>query len=408
MRIFFVCRRVPFPPDRGDKIATFNQIRHLSTRHEVHVFCLGDGDRDLDNIAGLSDYAKSITAIPVGGLMMKLRMLKALIEGQPLSVAALDEAELHAAIRQKFSELRPDLIIVYSSNVAQFARQFPDTPRIMQFGDLDSLKWHEYAEHSRPPLKWIYGIEERRLLTYERLIARSFSQASVHTETERGDFQQLIPGTPVAVVGNGVDLDYFRSAGLAKRPASIVFTGVMDYRPNVDAIVWFCREVLPLVRAEIAEANLTICGRRPVRPVRHLEKLGGVTVTGWVPDTRPYLDQAEVFVAPLRIARGVQNKLLEALAMGLPCVASVAARSGTQISAPECILATDDPRQFAEYVIQLLRNAEWRAELGRKARAIAETEYGWEAQMAPFDRVIAAAVSRPPRPLAQACLESAP
>ena len=145
-----------------------------------------------------------------------------------------------------------------------------------------------------------------------------------------------------------------------------------------------------------------------MRAVRHLAKLGGVTLTGWVPDTRPYLDRAEVFVAPLRIARGVQNKLLEALAMGLPCVASVAARSGIQIPAPECILATDDPRQFAEYVIQLLRDAQWRAELGRKARAIAETEYRWEAQMARLDRVIATAVSRPPRRLAPACLESAP
>jgi sugar transferase (PEP-CTERM/EpsH1 system associated) len=408
MRIFFVCRRVPFPPDRGDKIATFNQIRHLSAQHEVHVFCLGDGDRDLDNIAGLSDYAKSVTAVPVGGLTMKLRMLKGLIGDQPLSVAALDEAKLHAAIRQKFSELRPDLIIVYSSNVAQFAEQFPGTPRIMQFGDLDSMKWREYAEHSRPPLKWIYAIEERRLLAYERLIARSFSQASVHTETERRDFQQLIPGVPVAVVGNGVDLDFFRSAGRAKQPASLVFTGVMDYRPNIDAVVWFCREVLPLVQAELAGANFTICGRRPVRTVRHLAKLGGVTVTGWVSDTRPYLDRAEIFVAPLRIARGVQNKLLEALAMGLPCVASLAARSGTQISDPECILATDDPRQFAEYVIKLLRDAEWRAELGRRARAIAETEYRWEAQMARLDRVIAAAVSQPPRPLAPVCLQSAP
>ena len=408
MRVFFVCRRVPFPPDRGDKIATFNQIRHLSTRHEVHVFCLGDGDRDLDNIAGLSNYAKSVTAVPVSGLMMKLRIFKALIGDQPLSVAALDEAKLHAAIRQQFSELQPDLIIVYSSNVAQFAEQFPYTPRIMPFGDLDSLKWREYAEHSRPPLKWIYAIEERRLLAYERLIAHSFSQASVHTETEKRDFEKLIPGVPVAVVGNGVDLDYFRSAGSAKQPASIVFTGVMDYRPNVDAVVWFCREVLPLVRAEIADANFTICGRRPVRAVRHLAKLGGVTLTGWVPDTRPYLDRAEVFVAPLRIARGVQNKLLEALAMGLPCVASLAARGGTQISAQECILATDDPRQFAEYVIQLLRDAQWRAELGRKARAIAETEYRWEAQMARLDRVIAAAVTQPPRPLALACSESAP
>ena len=407
MRIFFVCRRVPFPPDRGDKIATFNEIRHLSAQHEVHVFCLGDGAGDLDNIAGLSEYAKSVTAVPVSGLTIKVRALSALIMGQPLSVAALDEAKLHGAIQRKFAEQDPDLVIVYSCNVAQFAAHFPHMPRIMQFGDLDSLKWHQYAERSRIPLKWIYAIEGRRLLAYERLIAHSFSQALVHTEIERRDFQRLVPGVPVALVGNGVDLDYFRSTAFAKRPSSIVFTGVMDYRPNVDAVVWFCNEVLPIVRAEIADANFTICGSRPVRAVRRLARRSGVTVTGWVPDTRPYLDRSEVFVAPLRIARGIQNKLLEALAMGLPCVASAAAWRGTQIPRGEGIFATDDPRQFAEYVVQLLRDGEWRAEMGRKARAVVEADYRWEAQMACLDRVIAEAVSQPQCPLAPARLESA-
>ena len=251
MRIFFVCRRVPFPPDRGDKIATFNVVRHLADNHEVHVFCLGDGAADLDNVAGLRTHAKSIAAVPIEASTIKLRALKALLVGEPLSVAAFNEARLHAAIRQKFDELPPDLIIVYSCNVAQFAEHFPDVPRVIQFGDLDSLKWQQYAAQSRRPLKWIYTIEQRRLLAYERHIARSFSAALVHTEAERQDFERLVPGVPVAIVGNGVDLDYFRSAGVPKRPASMVFTGVMDYRPNIDAVVWFCREILPIVRSEV-------------------------------------------------------------------------------------------------------------------------------------------------------------
>src|SRR5713226_3158014 len=259
MRIFFVCRRVPFPPDRGDKIATFNEIRHLSARHEVHVFCLGDGSEDLDNIPDLRKYVTSVTAAPVNALTIKLRALKALLTGEPLSVAAVALKKKHAAIRRKFDELRPDLIIVYSCNVAQFADHFPHVPRIMQFGDLDSLKWRQYAERSRVPLKWIYAIEERRFLAYERHIARTFSHALVHTDVEKRDFERLIPGTPVALVGNGVDLDYFCSTGETKQPASIVFTGAMDYRPNVDAVVWFCNEILPLVQAEIPAANFTIC-----------------------------------------------------------------------------------------------------------------------------------------------------
>ncbi len=140
MRIFFVCQRVPFPPDRGDKIATFNEIRHLSKQHEVHVFCLGDGAADLENIPGLRTYTKSVTAVPVSGLESKLRSLKALMDGQPLSVAAFSEAALHQAIIEKYDELRPDLIIVYSCNVAQYAEHFAGVPRIMQFHDLDFTK----------------------------------------------------------------------------------------------------------------------------------------------------------------------------------------------------------------------------------------------------------------------------
>jgi sugar transferase (PEP-CTERM/EpsH1 system associated) len=406
MRIFFICRRVPFPPDRGDKIATFNQVRHLSARHEVHVLCLADGAADLRNISGLREYATSVSAVPVSQLTIRLRALAALLDGQPLSVAALNSAELHAAILRKFAELPPDLIIVYSCNVAQFAEHFPGVPRIMQFGDLDSLKWRQYAERSRIPLKWIYALEEKRLLAYERYIAHSFSHALVHTEAEKRDFRRLISGVPVAVVGNGVDLDYFRSAGVAKQPASIVFTGVMDYRPNVDAVIWFCHEILPTIRAVIPDANFTICGSRPVRAVRQLAKLTGVTVTGSVPDTRPYLDRAEVFVAPLRIARGVQNKLLEALAMGLPCVASTAAWNGTAIPNEAGIVATDDAKQFAANVIDLLLNPIWRAEMGRRARAVMEADYRWETQMARLDQVIAAAISRPLPVSAPACSES--
>ena len=244
-------------------------------------------------------------------------------------------------------------------------------------------------------MNWIYAIEAQRLLGYERHIAQIFSHALLHTENEKHDFEKLIPGAPATVVGNGVDLDYFRSAGEAKQPASMVFTGVMDYRPNIDAVVWFCNEILPIVQTEIPGANFTICGSRPAPEVRRLAKRHGVTVTGWVPDARPYLDRAEIFVAPLRMARGVQNKLLEALAMGLPCVASTAARRGTVVADGEGMLATDEPREFARHVAGLLQDGTRRAEMSRKARAAAEASYPWDLQLARLDQVIATVVSRP-------------
>jgi sugar transferase (PEP-CTERM/EpsH1 system associated) len=404
MRMFFICQRVPFPPDRGDKITTFNEIRHLSTKHEVHVFCLADGRRDLDNIPGLRRYAQSVTAVPVIGWTSRLRALKAIFAGEPLSVAAFNEAKLHDAICRKFAELRPDMIMVYSCNVAQYAEHFPRVPRIMQFAELDSSRWGQFARRSRLPLRWIYALEQRRFFAYEQHIARTFSHALVCTAAEQRDFARLIPDAPVSLVGNGVDLHHFYSKGVAKRPGSIVFTGVMDYFPNVDAVVWFCDKVLPTVQRQIPEAVLTICGSRPTAAVRRLAKRRGVTVTGRVPDTRPYLDGAEVFVAPMRMARGIQNKLLEALAMGLPCVASQAAATGTVVPDGEGILAADDPEEFAEHVVRLLRDGAFRAEMASKARAAAELSYQWEAQLACLDRVVAALS---PRPASLASLECA-
>ena len=240
MRIFFVCQRVPFPPDRGDKITTYNEVRHLGRRHEVHVFCLADGQTDLANVEGLRDCTASVTAVPISPVRGRIRAMRALFGTGPLSVAMLREPALHAAIRRRFAELEPDAIMVYSSNVAQFAEPFTRARRIMQFADLDSLKWRDYAMRSRSPMRWVYALEARRLLDYERHIARTFSHSLVCTEMEARDFRALIPDAPVSTVRNGVDLEYFRPAGVPKQPGSLVFTGVMNYAPNVDAVRWFC------------------------------------------------------------------------------------------------------------------------------------------------------------------------
>jgi len=394
MRIFYICQRVPFPPNRGDKITTFNEIRHLAVAHDVHVFCLGDGPEDLDNVPPLLEYVKTVTAVPVTPWDTRRGALKALLTGRPLSVSAYRKAKLHEAIKQKYEELKPDLIFAYSSNAAQYAEHFPSIPRIMQFADLDSLKWGQYAERAAIPMKWLYSLEQRRLLEYERHLARTFSHALVCTDLEQQDFKRLIPGAPVSRVGNGVDLEYFRPQGGIKTRASVIFTGVMDYLPNVDAVVWFCDAVLPIIQAQVPEASFMICGSSPSAAVLELATRPGVTVTGRVPDMRPFLDSAQVLVAPMRMGRGIQNKVLEGLAMGLPCITSIAAWNGTVIPQGEGILATDDPRLFAEHVVRLFGDDPYRADMGRKGRLQVETHYGWDAQLKVLDRVIAQVTRR--------------
>jgi sugar transferase (PEP-CTERM/EpsH1 system associated) len=382
---------VPYPPDRGDKIPTFHYIRHLARGHEVTVACLADGPGDLPNVEGLRPFVRAVDAVPRSRTGSRLRALAALPGGRPLTTAYFDEPRLRRLVRDRVRSGGFDLIVVFSSGMATFVEEFDDIPRVIQFADLDSQKWALYAATAAPPKSWVYRTEAARMLRYERRIATSFSQSLVCSPRELDDFRRLIPGVPVRCIANGVDLEYFRPARAEKQPNSMVFTGVMNYRPNVDAVVWFCREVLPRVRDAVPGATFTICGAAPDRQVRSLGRVGGVTVTGAVPDVRPYLNRAAVGVVPLRIARGIQNKLLEAMATALPVVATRTARTGIEAKDGRDLFAADAPGEFADAVIRLLRDGRLRAETGESARAAVEANYPWERALARLDEVVGAA-----------------
>jgi sugar transferase (PEP-CTERM/EpsH1 system associated) len=390
MRILFLAQRVPYPPDRGDKITTYREVAHLARRHEVSVACLADGPEDLANVKGLGPLTASIDAVPLRRRRARARALAALATGAPLTVAYFNERELHQRVAARLAAERFDAAVVYSSGMAQFVERYAGLPRVMQFADLDSLKWAQYARDVRPPLCWVYAAEERRLLRYERHIATTFSHSLVSTPRELQDFERLIPGAPASCVSNGVDLEYFAPQPAEKAPASLVFTGVMDYFPNVQGVTWFCQEVLPLVRAEVPAVTFTVCGSRPTPAIQALGRLPGVTVTGRVPDVRPYLARSEVGVVPLRIARGIQNKLLEAMAMGLPTVTTTPAFEGAGAAAGSDLLVADSPAEFAAAAVRLLRDAGLCERLGRAARAFTEAQYRWETQLARLDDVLAA------------------
>ena len=388
MRIFFLTQRVPHPPDRGDKIATANHVRHLARSHEVHVFCLADGAEDLDNVAPLRAVVAAVTAVPLSSWGARLRAARALVSGGPLSVAMLSQPRLRCAVVRAAAATRPDLVIVYSSNVAQHAQDLGGVPRIMNFADLDSRKFADLGKSAAWPMRLLYALEGRRLLEWERRIAHAFSHSLLCTEAEVADFRTLIPGAPVSWVGNGVDLDYFAPGAAVPEEDSLVFTGVMDYAANVDAMVWFCAEVLPRIRARRPAVRLAIVGSRPNAAVRRLGALPGVTVTGRVPDVRPWIGRATVFVAPLRLARGIQNKVLEAMASGVPVVASLAAWRGTGLPAGEGIVPAETAGAFADAVLDLLADPARRAALAARGRAAMERDFTWAAQFARLDAVI--------------------
>jgi sugar transferase (PEP-CTERM/EpsH1 system associated) len=289
-----------------------------------------------------------------------------------------------------------DLAYAYSSSMGAFLEPHARLPRIMHFGELDSDKWRQYAQRSAPPMRWIYRREHRTLLEFERRIARAFAANVVCTALERDVFEHAIPGAPCTVLPNGVDLAHFAPAWAGREPGRIVFTGVMDYLPNAEGCAWFVREIFPRVRSAVSGASFAIVGANPTAAVQRLARESGVTVTGRVPDTRDWLAKASVAVAPLRIARGIQNKVLEAMAMGLPVVGTSAATQGVAAVEGRELLVRDEPASFAAAVADLLREPERALAVGRAARGYTERHCDWERVFAPLDGLLerAAAATR--------------
>lgn len=391
MNVLFLCQRVPWPPDRGDRITTWHFLQHLLARGAtVQVGCFREEPADDEAVRTLAAKVDAIAAPRLERRWRKLTSLRGLLTGKALTLPFFHHRALTAAVDGWVARRRPDLIYVYSSSMAQYAVRHQDPVRLMQFAELDSDKWAQFAARSRGPARWIYQREAARLLAFETAVARSFDISCVVSEVERRLFMQRIPGVTPTVLPNGVDVEHFASQGDAGRDAAtLIFTGVMDYEPNVDGVCWFAKSCWPTIRQRLPLARLLVVGSKPVARVQALADLPGITVTGRVPTTPPYFDQAAVAIAPLFLARGVQNKVLEALSMGLPVVCTPQAAQGIG-RAPSCLrIAADADATIAEVSALLADPARARA-LGHDAAAWVRARFGWEQMYTILDNVLAA------------------
>lgn len=390
-KILFLSHRAPFPPDKGDKIRAFHILRHLTKRHEVWLGAgADDGElgRSLDT-AGLS--FRDVCIAPLSPLRRGWNMIAGLAAGAPLSVSRFRHGRLERWIHQVLNEVRPDVVFIYSSAMAQYVvgRIAPGTRLIIDFVDADVEKWRTYAATARFPMAAVFAREARRLTTFEQRALDAAEAGVVISEIERGLLSTQIPewAGKLSVVGNGVDLDYFAPAPGTGDGRSIVFCGRMDYQANVDGAVWFAREIFPRVLWGRPDAVFRIVGACPTAAVRALSALAGVEVTGAVPDVRPYLREAAVVVAPLRIARGIQNKVLEAMASARPTVVTPQALEGIDAVADQDVLIGADVPGFARAVRNVLQR---RAppSLGENGRRFVELRHQWDTQLAAFSRLI--------------------
>jgi sugar transferase (PEP-CTERM/EpsH1 system associated) len=388
MNILYICHRFPFPPKRGGKIRPFNMIRHLSARHRVTVASLARSDEEAREGSGLSAHCAHYEMGRVNDRVQALRMVARLPTPAPSSFGFFHSPALARRVRALLAQQHFDLIFVHCSSAAPYVAHVRGIPKILDFGDMDSQKWLEYARYKPFPLSAGYWLEGRKLERMERQLARRFDLCTATTRAEWETLESYRTGVATDWFPNGVDSEYFAPTGEPFDPDTISFVGRMDYYPNQQCMLEFCRATLPLVRARRAAVKLVIVGADPSPEIRALAQIPGVTVTGSVPDVRPYVRRSALMVAPLAIARGTQNKLLEAMAMGVPVVTSAAAAGGVDALDRRHFLVASTPDAVARAVLDVLESPHERARLAHAGRARMLTHHDWGRSMQRLDRMV--------------------
>jgi sugar transferase (PEP-CTERM/EpsH1 system associated) len=389
-RVVFLCQRLPWPPDRGDRITTWHFLQHLLARGaEVRLGCFTEDARDDEGLRFLRTRCREVEAPRLSRSRRKWTSMRGIFTGEPLTLPFFRSRRLRAAVERWTDDHPADLVYVYSSSMAQYALGLPARAKVMQFAELDSDKWLQFAARSGVLGRWIYGREARTLLAFEDRVARAFSRSLVVSDAERDLFTERIPGVAPIVLPNGVDVDHFASSGDAERHAhTAIFTGVMDYEPNVDGVCWFADECWPALRERFHDARLLIVGSKPVPRVQALASLPGVEVTGRVPETPPWFDRASVAIAPLRLARGVQNKVLEAMSMGLPVVSSPQAARGLGPVPADLVTLADGAAATIEAVASRFADPQRARDTGERAAAWVREHWRWERMYDHLDVVL--------------------
>ena len=405
--ILFLAHRIPYPPDKGDKIRSWNVLQHLASRHRVHLGAFVDDPDDVRGVARLEGICASVFWRPLSPRLARLRSLTSLISGAPLTQGYFGDMRFRAGVDGIIARHKPSLFYIFSSAMAPYVAHHHGARVIIDMVDVDSEKWRQYAETSSGLARLIYAREGRLLLALERRAAAAADAVIFVSRAEAELFCRLAPEAALRTrnVDNGVDIDHFSPSltfpnPFGDRPA-IVFTGAMDYRPNVEAMTWFVGQVLPRLRARPTAPCLWIVGSKPSRSVRALAG-PDVRVTGWIPDVRPYLSHARVVVAPLQIARGIQNKVLEAMAMGAAVVVTPQVREGLDRCRDDDLLTAGTPVAFADAISRVLEGEA--RHIGAQARACVVRDYGWAKNFAALDRLIDADPDEPVVPTGRPAL----
>ena len=387
--LLFLAHRMPYPPDKGDKIRAWHVLQHLARSHRIHLGCFVDDPDDRQHLPALAASCADLCCIPLDPRRQKLKALARLRPGLPLSFGYFQDRRLQRWVDAKLAG-GIDRVYAFSSAMAPYVIHADASHRVLDMVDVDSEKFASYAASGSGPMRAVWAREARTLLAYERRAALRFDRTLLVSEHEWQRFVTLAPEClpRTGWFGNGVDLAEFSPDGGHISPfepgfTDLVFTGRMDYRPNIDAVQWFAGAVLPVLRRQLPHTRFWIVGAAPAAEVRALTGIEGVRVTGRVPDTRPYLAHAAVAVAPLRQAHGIRNKVLEAMAMARPVVASPEAFEGIRAHPGRDILLASGVDETVQMIGEVLAGRH--DGLGAAARRAVEAGHQWSETLRPLD-----------------------
>jgi sugar transferase (PEP-CTERM/EpsH1 system associated) len=397
--LLVLAHRIPYPPNKGDKVRSFQWIRGLATSHRVHLGAFVDDPLDWEGEAQLRQFCASVYLRPLRRHLASIRSLRGLWSRAPLTLPYYADAHMRRWVADICREETLAAVLVYSSSMAQYVSGDLTARTVLDMVDVDSDKWRQYSGRRRGPMRWLYAREARLLRDYEAQLVTAFDCTLLVSAAEVAFLRgRLGPeGSRVRELRNGVDTEYFRPDRpypdpLAGARRALVFTGAMDYWANVDAVQWFAREVLPRVARLVPDVQFWIVGANPSREVYALCADPRVHVTGRVADVRPYLAHARAAVAPLRIARGVQNKVLEAMAMARPVFATPAAVRGISETSVPGIRVAEDPDEAAKVTSALLHSTS--SEEGSAGRAFVVTHFSWQASLLELEALLDGATQR--------------
>ncbi|MBB1075249.1 TIGR03087 family PEP-CTERM/XrtA system glycosyltransferase [Rhodoferax sp. 4810] len=395
-KLLYLVHRLPYPPNKGDKVRSYHLLKHLTQQHRVFLGTFIDDPADEVYLDTVRDLCPDLHVARIQPRSAKLRSLAGLLTGQSLSQHYYQNAGLQTWVQRTLTEHDIDAVVIFSSVMAQYIKTESSPRMLVDFVDVDSAKWTQYAPDHRWPLSRLYQREGEKLLAYERSVALRAQRSFFVTDNEAALFKQFAPESAATVdaISNGVDAEFFapdpaRASPFAATaeyttPIPLVFTGAMDYWPNIDAVTWFVADMLPALRQQWPQLCFYIVGRSPPPAVQALAG-PGVVVTGTVPDVRPYLQHAAVVVAPLRVARGIQNKILEAMAMARPVVASDSCAQAITATPEAELLWATEPTDFVAQISALLNSPQRCASVGAAGRERVLSDYSWSAHLSRID-----------------------